>query len=349
MKIIHVEGGLGNQMACYAVYVAAKRGNPDEEIFIDTYLYDITEAHGTISMWNGYELGKVFGIEIPDIRSLFSPEEIEEQLNYLRKSEFWKHGWNYDIEFIRVMEQYGIYLKNAYGNVGENLDNKAEMKVAFKRLLRKYGAKTADTYFAYELKRFLHAINKKINKDCGEYLLKSRDGNFFYNITLDFMKSTGLQGVIGDDVRKGLTFKEPTDKRNIEYLELINKLNSISIHIRRTDYLEFNEDCYKYGYFLSSIQYIKKVIKDPVFFVFSDDLPWCKEHAKQIGFAEDDKIYFVDINVEENSYRDMQLMSSCKHNISTKSSFGWWAGFLNTNPQKITVCQTGSYVSTVQF
>ena len=39
IKVIHVEGGLGNQMACYAVYVAAKESNPNDEFYIDTYLY----------------------------------------------------------------------------------------------------------------------------------------------------------------------------------------------------------------------------------------------------------------------------------------------------------------------
>ena len=94
IKVIHVEGGLGNQMACYAVYVAAKESNPGDEFYIDTYLYDVKEAHSTISMWNGYELENVFGVKIPDIRSLFSEEQVAEQIECLRKSEFWKHGWN---------------------------------------------------------------------------------------------------------------------------------------------------------------------------------------------------------------------------------------------------------------
>ena len=82
ITIIHVEGGLGNQMACYSVYVAAKEANPNDQFYIDTYLYDIKEAHSTISMWNGYELKQVFGVNIPDIRTLFSEKQVEEQLEY---------------------------------------------------------------------------------------------------------------------------------------------------------------------------------------------------------------------------------------------------------------------------
>lgn len=49
-----------------------------------------------------------------------------------------------------------------------------------------------------------------------------------------------------------------------------------------------------------------------------------------------DKVYFVDWNKGEESFRDMQLMAECKHNIFTQSSFGFWGAYLNTNPDKIT-------------
>ena len=50
-----------------------------------------------------------------------------------------------------------------------------------------------------------------------------------------------------------------------------------------------------------------------------------------------DVVEFVDWHSSAESYRDMQIMALCKHNIITNSSFGWWGSYLNTNPDKITI------------
>lgn len=349
IKVIHIEGGLGNQMACYAVYVATKYSNPYDDIYVDTYIYDIDEAGEIVSMWNGYELEKIFGVHIPNIKRLFSDKQIKEQIDFLKKSKFWENNWNYDDVFIEMMNHYGYKFQKAYGNVGENTEEKNSPQAIIRKACRKFGAGTAKTRFGYEMKKIIHTIYRKFSGDCGLYLLENRNGEFFYNITLDFMKSPKLHQLIGEEVRKGLLFKEPTDEANIEYLKFIRLCNSVSIHIRRSDYLQYNEDCYKYGYFNKCVKFIKSKVEDPVFFVFSDDLSWCKKNRVQLGLTEKDKVYFVDVNSGADSYKDMQLMSNCKHNIATKSSFGWWASFLNQNKNKITCCQKGEYVCTNQF
>ncbi len=346
IKIIHVEGGIGNQMACYAVYVAAKETNPNDEFYIDTYLYDVKEAHSTISMWNGYELETVFGITIPNIRSLFSEDQINEQIEYLRKSEFWNHGWNYADVFINMMEEYGLNLKNAFVYT-EKVDNRIKAKV--NSVIKKVITESTNSRTIYRAKRIAYSIYKKIAKDCGKHLYEKKEGNYFYNITLDFMKSQFLYDTIGDKVRDGLKFSTPEDSDNIRYLQLVRNSNSVSIHVRRTDYLQFNEDCYKFGYFPKCVAYIKSMVESPAFFIFSDDLAWCRDNLKLIGLDEQDRVYFVDVNSGKNSYRDMQIMANCKHNIATKSSFGWWGSFLNENPNKITITQASDYISTKQF
>ena len=346
IKVIHVEGGLGNQMACYAVYVAAKESNPGDEFYIDTYLYDVKEAHSTISMWNGYELENVFGVKIPDIRSLFSEEQVAEQIECLRKSEFWKHGWNYTETFIEMMKKYDLNLNNAFGEVGESASG---VKSKVKNFVKSIITESTDSAFIYKGKRVAYAFYKKVSKDCGEHLYQRKEGNYFYNITLDFMKSKFLQNKVGDKVRAGLQFNMPKDEDNLKYLQLVQTTESVSIHIRRSDYLQFNEDCYKFGYFPKCISYVKTKVANPVFFIFSDDLKWCENNLSEIGLSKNDKVYFVGINSGNSSFRDMQIMANCKHNIATKSSFGWWGSFLNPNPNKITITQVSDYVATKQF
>lgn len=110
---------------------------------------------------------------------------------------------------------------------------------------------------------------------------------------------------------------------------------SVSIHIRRGDYLNHLD---KYGnicteeYYVKAINCIQEKLKNPKFFVFSDDMKWSK-HV--LGSYE--QIQFVEHNSDIKSIYDMKLMSLCKHNIIANSSFSWWASWLNNNPDKIII------------
>ena len=42
-------------------------------------------------------------------------------------------------------------------------------------------------------------------------------------------------------------------------------------------------------------------------------------------------------NSGKDSFRDMQLMSLCKHNIVANSSFSWWGAWLNQNKEKTVI------------
>lgn len=65
-------------------------------------------------------------------------------------------------------------------------------------------------------------------------------------------------------------------------------------------------------------------------FVFSDDIPWCKEHAQKLQFNLFKKVTFVEGNIHGENYRDMQLMSQCQAMIMSNSAFCFLAALLNT-------------------
>lgn len=126
------------------------------------------------------------------------------------------------------------------------------------------------------------------------------------------------------------------DKRNIDVLNKIRFSSSISIHIRRTDYVTNKKNIPKFiglEYYINSIKKIRSIVKNPKFFVFSDDISWCRNNLK--GYLSDE--YFIDYNKGRDSYKDLFLMSACKHNIIANSTFSWWASYLNRNKNKICI------------
>jgi len=138
----------------------------------------------------------------------------------------------------------------------------------------------------------------------------------------------------GDIIRNSFQF----NKSNFTNNDLLNKIrenNSVSIHIRRGDYVT-NKTTFQYhgicdeNYYLDAIKEIKKNVKNPKFYVFSDDI----SAAKKILTQQLSSCYFVENNSPTNNHFDMMLMSQCKHNIIANSTFSWWGAWLNTNPKK---------------
>lgn len=142
---------------------------------------------------------------------------------------------------------------------------------------------------------------------------------------------------IGDVIRKDFTLKNTPDKENRELLKRISACNSVSIHVRRSDYVKDKKTHDFHGvcgldYYKKAISFITKRVSDPHFFVFSDDPDWCK-----INLRLQYSIIFVSHNLGNKDYEDMRLMSACKHNVIANSSFSWWGAWLNKNANKIVI------------
>lgn len=138
---------------------------------------------------------------------------------------------------------------------------------------------------------------------------------------------------IEDVIRRDFTFKQPLSDKNLKLSKIIELTESVSIHIRRGDYvtLGIDEIC-NLDYYKKSINYICTKIINPTFFIFSDDIDWVKKNLIVPG-----ENFFINHNKGTEAYMDMRLMSMCKHNIIANSSFSWWAAWLNGNKQKIVI------------
>lgn len=138
----------------------------------------------------------------------------------------------------------------------------------------------------------------------------------------------------GDTINK-IRFQSPVlDGINEKLLNEITSSESVSIHIRRGDYLE-SQNVQRYGgictldYYKKAIEIIKTEYINPKFFIFSNDINWCKENLF-LGNS-----VFVTNNTGINSWLDMFLMSKCKVNIIANSSFSYWGAMLNRNSPKV--------------
>ena len=112
--------------------------------------------------------------------------------------------------------------------------------------------------------------------------------------------------------------------------------NSVFVGVRRGDYAAEKEH---YGsftseYYLQAMDYISRRVKDPVFYIFSNDIEWCKTNLDWGTY----KVKFRDQELQTDDFEELMLMASCRHAIIVNSSYHWWGATLIKNPKKIICC-----------
>lgn len=246
--------------------------------------------------------------------------------------------------------QYAFYLalEKAFGNVKADLAGyeKYTLHQGFE-LERIFGIKLRQVT-SFERKLYLPEdrrwLWRKLRQICGtkysyveEKQLFRYDGSIFsrpakryfwgYWQHIDYIRR------VEDELRNELAFPPIAGRRNEELLAWIEDRNTVSVHVRRGDYIGdplLGGIC-DVAYYKRAIEYMKCTVDDPSFVFFSNDASWCKKTFSQYGAM------FVDWNDAYDSFRDMQLMAHCKHHIIANSSFSWWGAWFNTSPSKIIV------------
>lgn len=129
---------------------------------------------------------------------------------------------------------------------------------------------------------------------------------------------------------KEFTFPEIEDEANRAHLQRIYEVPSVSIHIRRGDFVQLGW-AYPADIYRRMIRsFVSACGNEWELFVFSDDIPWCRENQEDMGFQKFRRVHFVEGNVEGRNYIDLQLMSQCEAMILSNSSFCYLAALLNT-------------------
>ena len=139
---------------------------------------------------------------------------------------------------------------------------------------------------------------------------------------------------------KWQTISEKNEKLAVD----LKRSNSVSVHIRRYDKIKSIKDLFSFvkliltyriapkSYYHKAISYINKFVDKPIFYIFTDDVKWVKRNIHI-----DDSYILVNWNRGLESNQDMFLMTQCKHNIISMSTFSWWGAWLNNNKNKIVI------------
>jgi Glycosyl transferase family 11. len=340
MKVIHIDSGLGNQMLAYCVVLSIQKANSQDEIYIETLVYDIPECNEVISQWNGCELERIFGIKTPNVRTLFSIQQWDKIISEVRQSEFWIKRWNYPPYITNALNHAGLKLVNKRGDLMSSASEQHIKQYWLYKLKQRFfdGTSLGALIKIYIRKRKVDTL--KLSCAHPDRLFLSTDEDIFTGMWLDFKFNGNRIEDIHNEIMETFKFPPLDDQRNLQMAEYLDSNNSVFIHARRGDMLSSNGWCYKYGYFKRAVRYIKVHVDNPVFVFFTNEgsVEWCKQNAKKIfGLDKSDQISFVDWNLGDQSFRDMQLMTHCKHGIITNSTFGWWGAYFIQNPNKITI------------
>lgn len=141
---------------------------------------------------------------------------------------------------------------------------------------------------------------------------------------------------VAEDARRAFAFAPLEDERNKELAKKMSGCESVAIHVRKgTDYMErvwYQNTC-PLSYYEAAIERMKKKLAHPKFYVFADNHEWVRANFTDFEYT------LVEGNPSAGwgSHFDMQLMSLCRHNIISNSTYSWWGAFLNASADKTVI------------
>jgi hypothetical protein len=215
-------------------------------------------------------------------------------------------------------------------NIVENFANDKEIKK-----IKKYEKMNSRRYFLHNYfiaNEYIYIKAKQFLFDKDVFKAKKYAYLAGYWQTPKYFE--GIEGIL----RKEFSLKNQTNTLYKKMEKKIKENNSISLHVRRTDYLTLRKINKIFGvcsqkYYKKAIQKISIEIKNPIFFIFSDDIKWAKENLK----IKHPTVFVSDNCPPLKNYEELMLMSKCKHNIIANSTFSWWGAWLNKNLNKMVI------------
>ncbi|UFS72705.1 alpha-1,2-fucosyltransferase [Geomonas sp. RF6] len=140
-----------------------------------------------------------------------------------------------------------------------------------------------------------------------------------------------------DVIRKDFTLLPSPDAANLVAATAIEGCTSVSLHVRRGDYVSNPAIGNIHGsssleYYAQAVQTMLERVPQAHFFVFSDEPQWVKDNLKIAAPTT-----YLHHNGPDKGYEDLRLMTRCKHHIIANSSFSWWGAWLADAPGQFVI------------
>ncbi len=149
---------------------------------------------------------------------------------------------------------------------------------------------------------------------------------YFRGYYFDLRYYDDIKAILQKEFRLRVPLKLPRELRKSLLYD-----QTVSIHIRRGDYQKMHWDISRKPYYSKAVETMNKMVGDPVFLLFSDDIEWVKKNMEIDGR----KIYVSDQGLKD--YEEFAIMEHCKHHIIANSTFSYWAAYLNMHTDKIVI------------
>jgi len=239
------------------------------------------------------------------------------------------------IELFDVFELYAeiatkeevVNLTSGYGLSGEKVDSKNILKNLIRKIKWKLSMVPSTMRIQYDYTEYYEDFLRVNEKQSIYYLGPFANYHYF--------------SAIQDKIKKMYKFPIIEDDTNLKYASLITSSNSVAVHVRKGDYIEAGVELTPPSFYQKAILEIEKNVENAQYFVFTDDVVYARSL-----FPDKERFIVVEGNSGKRSFRDMQLMSMCKHNITANSTFSFWGAFLNPNTAKKVIAPNLAYTGT---
>lgn len=284
MRIVYMNGGLGNQIFQYIFFRWLQKVTGDSCIVDDSAFFGGNVPH------NGYELEHIFRVGIPRLSQRFEPDV-----------------WNFMIE----RREHGIGIAQQLNDAGMPLEVVREEAV----------------------KNIQFSGKVTVMDKSGSLPLVTFPNTYYHGYWI----GSAYFVRISEQICQELVFPEIIDEKNQCLAERIQNSASVALHIRRGDMAALGGSA-EPAFFARAIRYMEREIPDGQYFLFSDDLAWCRTHEEVLGLnLIRERLEYVEGNEGDTAFRDMQMIFLCQNCIGDRSTFSMLARMLRGDGHGINI------------
>ena len=189
--------------------------------------------------------------------------------------------------------------------------------------------------FSKMCRKFIPVLTNVVEmKTAFDVILPSRNKSLYI---LGVFQNSSIVESVDEEVRQAFVFPDFDKEENKIIADRLICENSVGIHIRKgNDYqtrIWYQNTC-GIDYYKRAVEFIKNSVDNPKFYIFTDNALWVKENMSWLDY----KLVEGNPGSGWGSHCDMQLMSLCRHNIISNSTYSWWGAYLNKSVGKIVIC-----------